>query len=181
MIIPAFKAHIHTYTLCETKAAFLTSCMVILKKKKKSEGCELKLQLKNNLQQLQNWFSSVLAFRWTCANMSGLLVSTAISLDCISDSLALKGQNNLLHSPVPGLCYYRTWKLYVVFWEWFWNNCLRSCGTMTGLPQDCAKLNAFLGFLLVWMVFDLFTQLVFISPNWWFWNSQGFGFCFGFF
>lgn len=34
----------------------------------------------------------------------------------------LKRQSNFLHSPVPGLCYYSTWKLYLVFWEWFWSN-----------------------------------------------------------
>lgn len=64
-------------------------------------------------------------------------MATAIPLHCISDSLALKGQNNFLYSPVPGLCYDRTLKLYILFFfsesdseisEELWHNSKASAG-----------------------------------------------------
>lgn len=141
MIISAHKVHIHAYILLWTQGNVFNLLYGDVKKKKQLS--ETMLQLRASPHQHPNFFFLVLAFRKTCANMSALLVTTKISFFWISHCLALKGQSNFIHSSVPQLCYYRTLKCYTVFWDWFWNNCFRSYGTMTGLPQACAFSWAF--------------------------------------
>lgn len=122
VIIPAFEVRMHTYILLWNQGSIFNLSYGGLKKKKLSMWNPA--TIKGKPSATSEWFSLVLASRGTCANMLGLPVDTAIPLHCISDNFALKGQNNFLSSPVPGLCYDRTLKLYVgfFFWKWFWNN-----------------------------------------------------------
>lgn len=90
----------HTF-FCEIKAEFLTFCTVIVKKKK---GSHATIKGQPSATSKHSFLGS---FRWTCANMSALLVATAISFYCISHSFVLKGNSNFIHSCVPQLCYYR--------------------------------------------------------------------------